>query len=344
MDGHADGDRIVTGLPVNVFRRCPFTGNIYSDSDSSDSEAVPVESTGIFMLSLPDSMEEKDDSLPHSFQTAPEELAPTGSDGRRSLAADSTGVEVSFEYVDDGKAVDLGRDTDVGLYSEVQSTTETVEKGKTIEVIGARGSHSSETKKSGILFEESVVSLGESSSKKLRLSEEALGLSSCGRTFLDKFPVDLTNSGGSHNDDDCSGKYKLKGTDDGKVSNDENDENQCNYKEKSAEKEVKESVKNIQSPQQNKFQEEIANAHQSCCRVLPPSMTGVKKNAAEERFNTSEDQPIEVTLLKILMILKGEQVNVIEFDDETLSKLSILEIAQLRGMTFPRPEWWPPEY
>ncbi|KGN55825.1 hypothetical protein Csa_009695 [Cucumis sativus] len=328
MNAHDDGDHIVTGSPVNVLRRCPFTGNVYSDSDSSDSEAFPVESTGIFMLSLPDSMEEKDDSLPHSFQTAPEELAPNGSDERRSLAADSTGVEVSFEYVDDGKAVDLGRDTDVGLYSEVQSTTETVEKGKSIGVIGVCGSHSSEPKKSGILFEESVVSLGESSSKKLRLSVEALGLS----------------SGGSHNDDDCSGKYKLKGTDDGKISNDENDENQCNYKEKSAENEVKESVKNIESHQQNKFQEEIANAHQSCCRVLPPSISGVKNNAAEERSNTSEDQPIEVTLLKILMILKGGQDNTIEFDDETLSKLSILEIAQLRGMTFPRPEWWPPEY
>lgn len=348
MNGYDDGDPIVSGSPENVFRRCPFTGDDHSVSDSSDSEAFHVESTGIFMLSLPDSMEEKDDSLPHSYETAPEELAPTGSDGRRSVAADATGAEVSVEYVDDGKAVDLGRDTDVGLYSGVQSTMETVEKGKPIEVIGVCRSHSSEAEKSGLPFEESEVSLGESSSKKLRLSEEALGLSSCERTFVDKVPVDSTNSGGGskvssvdHNNEDSSGKCRLKRMDDGKVTN---GENQCNYIEKSAEKELKESVENTQSHHQGKLQEQIANAHQSSSRVLPPSISGVKKNAAEERSDTSEDHPIEVTLLKILKVLKGEQDNESEFDDETLSKLSILEIVQRRGMTFPRPEWWPPEY
>lgn len=358
MNVYDDDDPVVFGSPGNVFRRCPFTGKPKSgdddsDSDSSDSEAFHVESTGIFMVSLPDSLEENADSLPHSYETAPEELVPTGSDGRRSVAADAIGAEVSVEYVDDWKAIDLGRDTDVGLYSEVQSTAETVEKDKSIEVIDDCRSHSSEAKKRRIPFDESEVSLGESSSKKLRLSEEALGLSSCARIFVDKFPVDSTNSGGGSkvssvdNNEDSGGKCKLNGMNDREVSNGENGENgenHCILKEESTEKEVKESVKNSQSDKQSNLQEEIANAHQSSSRVLPPSLSGVKKDASGERSNTSEDHPMEVTLLEILKILAGEQDRENEFNDETLSNLSILDIVQRRGMTLPRPEWWPPEY
>lgn len=251
MNGNVDDDPIGSHTHLNVLRRCLLAGGSKSggsDSDSSDSESFRVESTGIFMLSLPDSMGEEDDSTSALFRTAPEELGSIDSDERMSVAADAMDVNVSVKYVDDGKAVDLGRDTDVGLFSEVQSSTETVDKEESIEIL-------------------------------------------------------------------------------------------CNYKEKFSEKEVKERVENSQSRVQSKLREEIPR--QSSSRVLPPSISGVEKDVAGKQSDISDDQP-EAILLKILKILKGEEVN--EIDDKSLSKLSILDILRRRGITFPRPDWWPPEY
>lgn len=273
----------------NSFRRCPFAGEPKSgesDTDSSDCEAFHVESTGIFMESVSDSYEDN---------------------------AASAKVSVT----------DLGRDTDLGLNSEVQSTMKTVNNsiedrshssggGSKVSSVGPDNEDSGKRKLKGIADEKEKVSDGENGETHCNYKEKSA---------------------------EKDVKENSRGMEDGNVSS---GETHCNNKETSAGKEVKESAKTSQSHQQNKLLEEIVNVLQSSTRVLPPSVSGVKQNAAGKNSNASEDNPVEATLLEILKILKGEQES--EIDDESLSKLSILDIVQRRGMTFPRPEWWPPEF
>lgn len=61
-----------------------------NDLDSSNSEVLCAKSNDIFMLSLFDSYEDKDDFIPHLYQSTLEELV-------RFVATDVIGAEVSVK-------------------------------------------------------------------------------------------------------------------------------------------------------------------------------------------------------------------------------------------------------
>ncbi|XP_048319754.1 uncharacterized protein LOC125419007 [Ziziphus jujuba] len=142
----------VSASQEDHLRRCPFAPEPYdarpssSDSDS-DPDAIPVESTGIMMVSPPDSLEFRDNnnnnnnnSTSHDvFQTPPEDSTMfsseeqnpppaameggkhEGSDGDVAVDGGSETVVVDLGCVDDSGTgtVELGLDSELG-FSEIQ--------------------------------------------------------------------------------------------------------------------------------------------------------------------------------------------------------------------------------
>ncbi|KAL5551351.1 hypothetical protein UlMin_001527 [Ulmus minor] len=105
-------------------------------------------------------------------------------------------------------------------------------------------------------------------------------------------------------------------------------------KEKITAREFMESIAVLHNASSGKTQETVeqktAKEHdeQPQRRVLPNSILGQSKNLA------GGDDHREVTLLDVLKLLK-------EDSDDCIPSGSLLEICKRRGMTFPRPKWWP---
>ena len=73
--------------------------------------------------------------------------------------------------------------------------------------------------------------------------------------------------------------------------------------------------------------------------VLPASMAQ-EENRAEGVKNNRGVIGKEVTILDLLKMLK-QRCNDEEEKDDGLKSVSVLEICMRRGVTFPRPCWWP---
>ncbi|XP_027363184.1 uncharacterized protein LOC113870867 [Abrus precatorius] len=70
-------------------------------------------------------------------------------------------------------------------------------------------------------------------------------------------------------------------------------------------------------------------------RVLPPSLRGRLENAASGKGQGREENQIPVfNALKLFSKNSRE-------DDDILDSLTLFQVAKRRGITFPRPRWWP---
>ncbi|KAK7263364.1 hypothetical protein RJT34_30952 [Clitoria ternatea] len=69
--------------------------------------------------------------------------------------------------------------------------------------------------------------------------------------------------------------------------------------------------------------------------------SGTKEKSDEEPPEVSVlPSPIQPSLFDVMKVLEENLTSDVE---ENLDDLSLLEVAQLRGITFPRPRWWPDE-
>lgn len=268
-------------------RRCPFAGDA---SAFTDSQGFPLHPPGVFMASLPQSFEQRQQIAPQAqdaYQTPPEQSAPAASGGHQSLPVDdparqdSVAVAGGAEVVGsigDATAIDLGKDTDLGFQLEVQSTRRIAE----IENTGVCRSEIPES---------------EPASKRLKLSKEPLGTPSSGPIVGEKPLVDL--------DSTKSGE-------------------ESKLMDETTEKLVRE------------------NNGDQCRRVLPSSINGAKGNAEKKTKESdatrsgNSGKPMSI-VLEILKMIGDEEGG----EDDSLANLSILDIVMRRGMTFPRPCWWP---
>ncbi|KAJ7944678.1 Kelch repeat-containing protein [Quillaja saponaria] len=172
----------------DLLRRRPFVGDSVEEDEPSCSGEIPVASTGITMMSLPETQDERNDSsTPQDvFHTPPEEPAlSTNDDQPRTMefehctvnrtVFDDEAEDVDYwaDCIEGGSSVDLGRDSDLG-FSEVEMTRR----------IGSHGVHGvdefTDLKLNEVRVLEREVSLkdglGELPSKRLKLSEQNLGL------------------------------------------------------------------------------------------------------------------------------------------------------------------------
>lgn len=76
-------------------------------------------------------------------------------------------------------------------------------------------------------------------------------------------------------------------------------------------------------------------------RRLPPSVCGRKENAEWEgelaSGISSTEKGFLMGVLDVLKTLAGKS------DDPSINNADMFELVKSRGMTFPRPSWWPPE-
>ncbi|KDP39945.1 hypothetical protein JCGZ_03476 [Jatropha curcas] len=181
-------------------RRCRFAGELEDDSLSDDEPGdIPVASTGIMMVSPPESFEESetDDNLPLDsdiFHTPAEEatlaatpkqqqaVAVNNPDDRsvEGVANDKSLAAVDGNYTDDSRAVDLGRDTDLGFSATVELTERIAIDSEPVSSPGANRAHDSE------------VIRGESIN--FRIMKRVLAPSDC----LCKSPVTRSNTVDKH--------------------------------------------------------------------------------------------------------------------------------------------------
>ncbi|KAK7311098.1 hypothetical protein RJT34_09001 [Clitoria ternatea] len=85
-----------------------------------------------------------------------------------------------------------------------------------------------------------------------------------------------------------------------------------------------------------------------CCRdiLMDKDLGSVECSGTKEK---SDEEPPEVSVLPSPIqpspfdVMKVLAENLTSDVEENLDDLSLLEVAQLRGITFPRPRWWPDE-
>lgn len=323
-------------------RRCPFAPERYNpenDESSSESTAeIPVDSTGIIMVSLPETEEGDDNS--HSlevFHTPPEESAAQSSNELRPTVDSVDGgdvccrspdgggetvvVGVGSSEVDGAGTVDLSRDSDLG-FLEVQLTQrENVYSDLNRSPVEVPVT---ESKGARVLRRELSLddSLGKSPLKKLKISEQNVEESD---EELDPERATPPNHGSAlaKSGEQSSAKRKLEFT--------END-NSTEVIELGTEpdKDVFE-MRNAASNGINggNALQETAQLPPACRRRLPSSLLGQAENDGD-KGNREE----EVTMLDVLRLSKDDS-------DDGFSSCGLLEICRRRGLTFPRPAWWP---
>lgn len=338
MDGNGDDPFdsltklcVLSDSQEDILRRCSFAGNPESvDGSCSTNSQIHhhlLQPTGVFMAPLPESLEQREQITSHNAYQAP----PKQSGGQRPMAGDDPslqdaavvagGAEAAVEggcVRDVATAVDLGKNDDLGFRLEVQSTQQTDE----IEIIGVHRRKVSESDAGGER---------ESASKRLNFSNEALGTDSSVPIVVEKLPVDLESGGGSklvdHNvemaEESATVAVESGKVDDGKVSNGE--ETHCN---KNKEKFAENRVENSQPEEPCNYEGTMYRDRWRC--VLPSTMNGSKNSEETDATPPS----IIMEILKLLAEEEGEE-------DKELASMSILEVVSRRGMTFPRPCWWP---
>ncbi|GMN34045.1 hypothetical protein TIFTF001_041994 [Ficus carica] len=324
-------------------RRCPFAPERYNpenDESSSESTAeIPVASTGIIMVSLPETEEGDDNS--HSlevFHTPPEESAAQSSNELRPTVDAVDGGDVCCRSPDGGGepvvvgvgsseadgagTVDLSRDSDLG-FLEVQLTQrENVYSDLNRSPVEVPVT---ESKGARVLRRELSLDdgLGKSPLKKLKISEQ--NLEECDEE-LDPERATPPNHGSAlaKSGEQSSAKRKLEFT--------END-NSTEVIELGTEpdKDVLE-MRNDASNGINGGNDLRETAQlPPACRRLPSSLLGQAENDGD-KGNREE----EVTMLDVLKLSKDDS-------DDGISSCGLLEICRRRGMTFRQPVWWPEE-
>ncbi|CAI9772463.1 unnamed protein product [Fraxinus pennsylvanica] len=76
-------------------------------------------------------------------------------------------------------------------------------------------------------------------------------------------------------------------------------------------------------------------------RELPPSMKGKEKNVRGEEV-VGKARTKNGVLMDLLEVLKVEKAVVGDADSTYEEDVDFLETAKRRGLTFPKPRWWPP--
>ncbi|GLU21318.1 hypothetical protein SLE2022_374640 [Rubroshorea leprosula] len=218
----------VSSSQESLLRRCRFFYQAKASACSSDEEGdyndpayIPVDSTGITMVSPPESADNENMHLEDLFHTPPEGSlsADHGEDhgtidGGRYAEGDT--VPVDTNCVDDIMAVDLGRDTDL-VFSEVE-----VEPTQRMDIHSDQNvafqSELDEARVSKSKFSPAEQSLGESPFKRLKISSfesSDLGLATVQEKPEEEFlksseklksvsvslsPIDLSGTSGKNTD------------------------------------------------------------------------------------------------------------------------------------------------
>lgn len=355
-------------------RRCPFAPEPYnpesdesssSDSSSSDND-IPVESTGIIMVSLPESQGNDNSNSHEVFHTPLEESAGVSSNelrpsseadggggGHRNLEADGGGggetvaVEAGFSEGIGSGTVDLSRDSELGFVEIelAQRVEPDFDPNRSQLEDSVNNLAEFRVSRSGLPL---VDGLGESPLKKLKASErnsesERGSQQSDGSDFTENLEI---------NGGESSAKRKLEfsqndeATEVVDLENEANDsvlglgngerraENgEINGKERLSAKEFIETMAMLRNDSGRETQERAVENGESPPvrrRRLPNSIMGQPENAAEDKARR------ELTLLDVLRLISED------CDDRNHNlNCSFLEIAKGRGMTFPRPASWP---
>ena len=403
----------ISSSQEDLLRNCPFTRQSHDGSgeDSPDSGGVPVESSGIIMLSLPESTYEE--TTPQDeFQTPPEEVQPASSAEQRAPAFDRQhevwvdddkegSVAADVSCTDGAATVELGKDSDLG-FSGPTSAVKVVAVSN-VDGVGASEVSESGVEKCRVLLRGSQEASGEPPSKKPNIYEENSGtrspkesveivsvrniksplkspLKSPGNlninsvspgncntispqnnqgneimliedTLVKKKPCfpesEFEDTGGvsglgedpmkTDSDVDVT---KREGVENGKSNGDVSegdilqsivgrDTIRKNIEDLEKFKYIIRSVRN--GPPLPPLLSEVPQAR----RELPLSICGPVEDAARDSVTGNRQQ---VTVVDVLKILCGE----CDWNAEETEETDILEIAKRRGMTFPRPRWWPP--
>ncbi|EEF31152.1 conserved hypothetical protein [Ricinus communis] len=363
----------ISSSQEELLKRCRFAGEPETDESLSDEsgendDTTPVESTGIMMISPPESPEEEEEedheNIPRDndvFHTPPEESTLATSQEHelhqrvdshedRMVLGDEK-IEASLTD-NDSTAVDLGRDTDLGFSTEVELT-------ERIEV-------DSGTDVNSILEGEDFRVL------KRELDSKTVEAENLGKSVENSSPSNSPNNhqiqqvnGGDNREfnGDSSAKRKLefcaygvvesemgensvglgfnKGRiEDGTEEIEDDDSERC-LDASSAEKRKEREAKSIDDIDKFRYVPPTnANSleKQKCVgakRALPMSMC-VNNGCAESEVvpdgvpSPKSYEEVVFTLLEVLKMLSdGHDC------DPALEHLSIVEVAKMRGMTFP---------
>uniref|UniRef100_A0A0A0LT00 Uncharacterized protein n=1 Tax=Cucumis sativus TaxID=3659 RepID=A0A0A0LT00_CUCSA len=304
---------LISHSQEDILRHCSFAGapNSLDASRFPPSQFLHPYPTPVSTASPPESLEQREQLIsPDACQPPPEQ-----SGGRRPVVVDDPSVQDAAAAVGGGcvsnvpTGVDLGKNDELG-FLEVQSTRQT----DGIEIIGVRRSKVSESGTDGE---------AESASKRLKLSNEALGKDSSvpfvGLLIEKSVPVG-----------EESGKI-----DDGKVSNGE--ETHCNKnKQNLTEKKVENSQPEVPGEYDGVMNRDAGR--ETLISILNGLISKEKNDDATSSGESGSGNSIIMEILKILSQVERSD------EDEKLADMNLIEVAMSRGMTFPRPCWWPEEY
>lgn len=252
------------------------------------------------------------------FHTPPEESSlPSSDDQRRTLTADVVDRCAVNQAVDVDAGtqgfVDFGGSSDGSEFVDLERDSE----------LGFSESHLAQ--EIGVLKRESS-DLGETPVKKLKLSEQDLGFESSGDCLgvqLQKVEEGMGT---------CS-----KGK--GKLVSDADTESPCNFGEylqpqvnvlgfEQVQLEKVTSAGDVNLVEGNKSGDEVTEG------------SGMRDKSDEsESGKGQEKKKNKYSVFDVLRVLAEKEV-----EDNLDNGNSLLEAAMLRGLTFPRPSWWPDNY
>lgn len=298
----------------------------YENDSSSESSSGSVACTGIIMVSPPESSEvdeaHNNRASQDVFQTPPEYSYPPTSEGKTPLLEVNTSDDdPPYEDVGDGRgvivafgegtgAVDLGGDTDLGFAEAAAVEFRVLRR---------------ELSPEGGLLEPPL--------KKLKDSEQNLG----------KFEPSCSSTE-SLEIDGCDESSGEEGSEERKLDSSDNEsesaveETQSNSDEKDSVVEMEdggeECLGDVMSTPNVTIEElrRIDSPWQG--RALPRSIMQPGSSAMDGEDTVQN----EVAILDVLKLLKDK------YDgdgDDVVDNGSFWEISKSRGMTFPRPLWWP---
>jgi hypothetical protein len=282
MDGNSDPFASITELchvsasQEDRLRHCPF-----ARESNDDDEDDRVESTGILMVSLPESSSAHD-----VFQTPPEGSVLQSSEEQWSMAFDHP-----YDRAVDGPrdAVDLGKDSDLG-FSEVEL---------------AQRVNDDSVSECRMRTESSLEEgLADSLSKKSNLSEQQMASEAPEACVVALTDTNTENFG---------------------VKLDSESRRNFEISEETAVEANSDDVEVFSSAKRklDYFQSESKESGEDDLEGEQPVGKGAER--------------VPISILNVLKILKEG----CDDEDESLKNVSILEICKQRGVTFPRPRWWP---
>lgn len=348
----------VSASQEDHLRRCPFAPEPYdpgaADGGSSDSDdgGFPVESNGIVMVSPPESPELRDNGTPCDvFQTPPEYSTSLSSEEQRPPAAREHGESAGdgedlTEVVDVGSkddaglaTVELGVDSDLG-FSEIQLTERVVHSQSNASP--SRGGSES------LGFQVSEEGLHEPSPLRKSKTPIRNSAKSTPESESERVVTPYSQGSGSrqnHEIGESEAKRKLEfqpgiEADDGAINErvGAGNELESNGAEKLPDGEFAETTETLRQVSTG----DAVDGQERCRRrVLPSTICGHAETDNEspaKRVRSggsfSEEGHLKFTVLDALKMLK-------EVSNESVPTDGFLDICKRRGMTFPRPSWWP---